>query len=149
MAPEEKRETQSRSESYPRNCESLRLLWVHVLRPRVQVGLLVAVIISLMVYVQLKFDKDASGKVNVPSVIYASEYILYSALLLVLGGGGCALIIRLASALDYWRFPCWVFYTFSPFVNWMTIFTSLCALGLLFLGVTLQLPGVVDALTPV
>ena len=113
-------------------------------------GLLSAVITTLMTYLQPKLSPDpTTGKVTAPAVVFASEYILYTALVVVLGGGGCALTVRLASALDYWRFPRWVFYTLSPFVNWVTIFSLLCALGLLFLGVTLQLPGVVDALTPV
>jgi hypothetical protein len=109
----------------------------------VQVGLLAATIVSIMLYLHPKLEKDAPTKA--PQVIVTAEYILYFALVLVLWSGGCALSIRLASALDYFSLFRWIFYKFSPFVNWMTIFTLFCALGLVFLGVTLQLPVVVNS----
>ena len=140
-----------------------------------QVGLLSAVITSLMLYIQPKLDPDSSDDAaallrvlvynanktafgdevpqvpqwtGAPGVLVASEYLLYAALLIALTGGSYALLVRLACALLHsWSLFGWIFYKVSPYVIWATIFELWCAFGLLSIAVTLQIPFIVDAVS--
>ena len=136
-------------------------------------ALLSAVITSFMFYIQPKLNPDTNettallrtlaynanpsafvGAVTqvpqstgVPKVLYASEYILYTALVITLGAGALALIIRLSSELsDKFLFR-WLFKIFFSIIIWLTVFVLLCVFGLLFLAVTLQLPIVVNSVS--
>ena len=98
-------------------------------------------------------SKDSSGNVNAPAIVSASVYILYFSLLIALGGGAAGLIFRLISVILVWDSLSWVFFIgvirwiyfkSRPIITWLTIFALLCSLGLLFIGVTLQLPVFVN-----
>lgn len=135
-------------------------------------ALLSAVVVTLMTYIQPQLNQDPNDEMTAllrilvynannsafggdvpqipqwtgaPSALITSEYILFIALCTGLFGGAYALLIRLASVLNSWRFFHWLYYKLSPFVIWITIFLLMCAFGLIGLAATLQLPVVVDS----
>jgi hypothetical protein len=124
-----------------------------------------------MLYIQPKLDPDSNDEVTAllcilvynanktafggdapqiprwtgaPVKLAVSEYFLYAAFVSAISCGSYALSIRLASELVSHPLFRWIFYKFSPFVIWYTIFVLWGALALLFVAVTLQLPFIVD-----
>ena len=137
-------------------------------------ALLAAVSVTLMTYIQPKLDPDSGAEAvallrilvyqannsafggevpevlkwtGAPSALITSEYILFLALCTGLLGGAYALLIRLASVLNSVRIFHWLYYKFSPFVVWFTVFLLMCTFGLIGLAATLQLPVVVNYYT--
>lgn len=80
-----------------------------------------------------------------PTVLYASEYLLYTALVVALGGAGFALIVRLISVLDYRFLLGRKIISLSSVVISLTVLTLLFGFLLLFIAATLQLPSVVNS----
>lgn len=81
-------------------------MWVHVALTKVQVRVLSAVIATLTAHLPPKLNPDPTNvTVATSALVYASEYILYTALVAMFGGGGYALIIGRSLEREKTRWP--------------------------------------------